>query len=61
MVEGVTRTSQQGLRKQVIQHEITKKSEISKVKGTVKAAVLENCALLNDCPLVAVSVYEFIS
>ncbi len=47
MVEGVTRTSQRGLPKQVIQHEITKKSEILKVKGTVKATVLENCALLN--------------
>ena len=28
------------------------------MKGTVKAAVLEGCAPLNECPLVAASVYD---
>ena len=28
------------------------------MKGTVKAAVLEGCAALNACPLVAASVYD---
>ena len=58
MVEGVTRTSQRGLPKEVIQHEVKNKKEILRVKGTVKAAVLENCEPLKDSPLVAVSVYD---
>jgi len=60
LVEGVTRTNQRGLPKEIIQHEVksSSKKEIAKVKGTVKAAVLEGCAPLNACPLVAVSVYD---
>jgi len=60
LVEGVTRTNQRGLPKEIIQHEIWSSSnkEIAKVKGTVKAAVLEGCAPLKACPLVAASVYD---
>jgi len=60
LVEGVTRTNQRGLPKEIIQHEIksSSKKDIAKVKGTVKAAVLEGCAPLNACPLVAASVYD---
>lgn len=59
LVEGVTRTSQRGVAPCVIQHEVKgTKKDIAKVKGTVKAAVLEGCAPLNACPLVAASVYD---
>jgi hypothetical protein len=58
MVEGVTRSSQRGLPKQIVQHEVKKASEIPKVKGTVKVAVLRNCAPLAESPLVAASVYD---
>ena len=44
--------------KQVIQHEVKKPSDIVKVKGTIKVAVLENCSPLADAPLVACSVYD---
>ena len=56
LVEGVTRTNQRGLPKEIIQHETksSSKKELVKVKGTVKAAVLERCAPLNECPLVIV-------
>lgn len=57
MVEGVTRTSQHGLPKQVIQHEVKKPSNMAKVKETVKEAALENCQPLADAPLVACSTY----
>jgi len=58
MVEGVTRTYQRGLPKEVIQHDIKNRKDLPNVKGTVKAAVLENCPPLNASPLVAVSVYD---
>ncbi len=58
MVEGVTRTNQRGLPKEVIQHDIKNRKDLSNVKGTVKAAVLEKCPPLNASPLVAVSVYD---
>ena len=56
LVEGVTRTSQRGLSKEVIQHEvkISNKTEITKVKETVKVAELKNCAPLEGCPLIVV-------
>ena len=58
-MEGVTWTSQRGLAPHVIQHEVKgSKKEIAKVKGTVKAAVLEDCDPLHSCPLVAASVYD---
>lgn len=59
MVEGVMYTSQCGLSKKVIQHEV-KSSEkaIAKVKGTVKVAVLEDCLPLQESPLVAASMYD---
>ena len=37
---------------------MTGKDRINVVKGTVKAAVLENCTPLETCPLVAASVYD---
>ena len=58
MVEGVTRTNQRGLPKEVIQHDIKNRKDLPNVKGTVKAAVLEKCPPLNASPLVAVSVYD---
>ena len=58
MVEGVTRTNQRGLPKEVIQHDIKNQKHLPNVKGTVMAAVLENCPPLNASPLVAVSVYD---
>ena len=58
MVEGVTRTSQRGLPKEIVQHEVKNRKEAAKVKGTVKAAVLDDCPPLAAAPLVAVSVYD---
>ena len=58
MVEGVTRTNQRGLPREVIQHDVKNPKDIMKVKGTVKVAVLENCGPLNASPLVAASVYD---
>jgi hypothetical protein len=40
MVEGVTRTNQRGLPREVIQHDVKNPKDIMKVKGTVKVAVL---------------------
>jgi ribosomal protein L37AE/L43A len=57
MVEGVTRSSQRGLPPQVVQADV-QKNRIAEVKGTVKAAVLEDCPPLAACPLVAASVYD---
>ena len=53
LVEGVTRTNQRRLPKEIIQHEIksSSKKELAKVKGTVKAAVLEGCAPLTNAHL----------
>ncbi len=56
LTEGVTRTFQHGLAAQVIQHKVKGVKNIAKVKGTVKAAVLEGCPSLENCPLVAASV-----
>ena len=58
MVEGVTRTNQRGLPKEVIQHDIKNRKDLPNVKGTVKAAVIESCPPLNASHLVAVSVYD---
>ena len=58
MAEGVTRTSQRGLPQTIIQQEVKIRKYIAKVKGTVKAAVLDGCPLLADSPLVAASVYD---
>ena len=58
MVEGVTRTHARGLCNEVVQMEVKGKERINAVKGTVKAAVLEDCAPLASCPLVAASVYD---
>ena len=58
MVEGVSRTSQRGFPRECIQHEVKNPKDIAKVKGTVKAAVLEGCPALNTSPLVAASVYD---
>ena len=58
MVEGVCRTGARGIPSGVLQAEVTGKDRINAVKGTVKAALLENCAPLETCPLVAVSVYD---
>lgn len=57
MVEGVTRSSQRGLPPQVVQPDV-QKNRVAQVKGTVKAAVLENCPPLAECSLVAASVYD---
>lgn len=57
MVEGVTRSSQRGLPPQVVQADV-QKNRIAGVKGTVKAAVLEDCPPLASCQLVAASVYD---
>ena len=60
LVKGDTRTSQCGLPKEIIQHEIksSSKKELVKVKGTVKTAVLQGCGVLNLCHLIAASVYN---
>ena len=50
MVEGVTRTNQQGLPQEIIQHDVKNTKDIVKVKGTVKVVVLEN-DLLSMLPL----------
>ena len=58
MVEGVTRTGSRGVPHQVLQHEVTTKAGINAVKGAVKAAVLDGCPDLSNCPLVCVSLYD---
>ena len=60
LVEGATHTNQRMLLKEIIQHDIksNSKKEISKVKGTVKAAILGGCAPLHTCPLITVSVCD---
>ena len=58
MVEGVTRTGGRGVPQEVMQVEVKTKDLINATKGTVKAAVLEDCPALAGCPLVAASVYD---
>ena len=58
MVEGVTRTGGRGVPQEIMQLEVKTKEQINAAKGTVKAAVLEDCPALANCPLVATSVYD---
>ena len=58
MVEGVTRTGGRGVPQEIMQAEVKTKDLIIATKGTVKAAVLEDCPPLVGCPLVAASVYD---
>lgn len=58
MVEGVTSTYQRGLPKEIIQHDVKNRKDITKVNGMVKVAVVEKFAPLNESPLVGTSVYD---
>ena len=58
MVEGVARTGGRGIPAEVMQSEVTTKSAIVAIEGTVKAALLKDCGPLALSPLVAVSVYD---
>ncbi len=58
MVEGVTRTNARGIPRQVLQYEAQAKEDQARLRGTTKAAVLSGVPALEDCPLVACSVYD---
>jgi hypothetical protein len=58
MTEGVARTGWCGTPFEVMQSEVTAKSGILAAKGTVKAALLNDCGPLALSPLVVVSVYN---
>ena len=58
MIEGVSRTSNHGVPTQIHQEEVTTRSRIDWVKGTVKACVLEDVPALGRCPLVVCLIYD---
>jgi len=58
LVEGVARVGGRGVPHEIIQNEVTTKAAINATKGTVKAAVLDDCPPLVNCPLVCASVYD---
>jgi len=58
MIEGVTRKTDRGVPREVVQHEAATRTLATKVRGAVKVAKLSGVDALDDCPLVAVSVYD---
>jgi hypothetical protein len=58
LIEGVTRVGGRGIPHEILQNEVTTKAAINATKGTVKAAVLQDCPPLVGCPLVCASVYD---
>lgn len=56
MVHGVTRPSLRGIPSIIKQDEVTTKSNLEKVRNTVKVAVLKGDEVIKD--LVAVSIYD---
>ena len=58
MIKGVTRKTDRGVPKEVVQHEAATRKLSAQVRGTVKVAKLTGVDALDDCPLLAVSVYD---